>query len=103
MVDAGGVVALSAAREYPGGPVFAAPLVAAFLLASARSRRQTVPAVLASTAGLLVTGLITGTAESAGWLALVFVGWMTAAVLLGEAGRGRGGRCGWLVERTGYC
>jgi len=99
---AGGVVALYAAREYPGGPVFVAPLVAAFLLASARSRRRTVPAVLAATAGLLVTGLITGTAESAGWLPLVFVGWMTAAVLLGEAARGRRDRVAWLEERTRY-
>src|SRR5262249_13382092 len=102
MLVAGGVVALYAAREYPGGPVFVAPLVAAFLLASVRSRRQTVPAVLASTAGLLVTGLITGTAESAGWLPLVFVGWMTAAVLLGEAARGRRDLVAGLEEGTRY-
>jgi signal transduction histidine kinase len=102
MLVAGGAVAVYAAREYPGGPVFVIPLVAAFLLASVRDRRRTVPVVLAATGGLLVTGVVSGTAENAGWLPVVFVGWMSAAVLLGETARSRRDRLAWLEERTRY-
>lgn len=100
VLAAGGAVAVYAARQYAGGPVFVAPLVAAFFLASARSRRRTVPAVVAGTAALLVTGVVAGTAGGAGWLPVVFVGWMTAAVLLGEAARARRERVVWLEERA---
>jgi signal transduction histidine kinase len=102
VLAAGGAVALYAARGYPGGPVFVAPLVAAFFLASARDRRRTVPAVAAVTAALLVTGLADGTGDEAGWLPLVFVGWMVAAVLLGESARAKRAHFAGLEERARY-
>jgi signal transduction histidine kinase len=102
VLAAGGAVALYAVRDYPGGPVFLAPLVAAFFLASAHSLRRTLPAVAAATAALLVTALADGTGDSAGWLPVVFVGWMTAAVLLGEAARARRDRFAALEERARY-
>jgi hypothetical protein len=100
VLAAGGAVVLYAARDYPGGPVFVAPLVAAFFLASVHSLRSTLPAVSAATAALLVTGLVDGTADGAGWLPLVFVCWMAAAVLLGEAARARRGHVVALEERA---
>jgi signal transduction histidine kinase len=102
VLAAGGAVALYAARNYPGGPVFVVPLVAAFFLASARPRVRAVPAVAAATAAVLVSGLVDGTADGAGWRPLVFVGWVGAAVLLGEAARARQGHLAALEDRARY-
>ncbi len=102
VLAAGGAVALYTARDYPGGPVFVAPLLAAFFLASVHPRRRTLPVVAAATAVLLVTGLVEGSADDAGWLPVVFVGWMIAAVLLGEAARARRDHVAALEDRARY-
>jgi signal transduction histidine kinase len=99
---ASGAVAVYAARDYPGGPVFITPLVAAFLLARTRSRVRTICAVAAGVAALLFSGLVDGTDGGEGWLPLVYVGWMSAAVLLGETARARRDHLAALEERARY-
>ncbi len=101
LVVAAVAVALYAARGYPGGPVFVAPLVAAFFLASARPRGRAVPVVVAATATVLLAGVVGGGGE-AGWIPLVYVAWMGAAVLLGEAARARIAHVAAVEERARF-
>lgn len=101
LVVAAAAVTLYAARGYPGGPVFITPMVAAFCLASARPRARTVPVVVTVTGCFLLAGLVDGTGD-AGWITLVFVGWMGAAVLLGEAAQARHAHLLAVAERAEY-
>ncbi|HEX2273737.1 MAG TPA: sensor histidine kinase [Acidimicrobiales bacterium] len=101
LVVATAAVAAYAARGYPGGPVFVAPLVTAFFLASARPRGRTVPVVVAATVAVLLAGVADGEGE-ARWIPLVYVGWMGAAVLLGEAARAKSAHVAAVEDRARF-
>lgn len=99
LLAAGAAVGLYSARNYPGGPVFVTPLVGAYFLAGSRPRRRTIPFVVVATSGVLVSGLVGGTGGGSGWIPLMYLGWMAAAVLLGEAARGRRAHFAAVEER----
>jgi signal transduction histidine kinase len=100
---ASAAVGVYAARSYPGGPIFVIPLVGVYSVAELWPRRRSVPLVVAATLTVLVPALVfDDSTEGSGVIALVYVGWVAVALLLGEAGRARGEYLVGLEERTRY-
>jgi signal transduction histidine kinase len=102
LVVASAAVGVYTARTYPGGPVYATPLVGAYAVASSRPRATALPLVAGATTAVPLSGLISDPGHTAGLLALVYVGWVTVATLLGEAARGRREYLVGLEERAQY-
>jgi signal transduction histidine kinase len=96
-------VGVYAARSYPGGPIFVMPLVAVYSVAGLWPRRRSVPLVAAATLTVLVPALVFDrSTDDPGLIALVFVGWVAVALLLGEASRARRAYLVGLEERARY-
>ncbi len=102
LVVASVAVGVYTARGYPGGPVYAAPLVGAYAVASSRPRARAVPLVAGATAVVPLSGLASDPGRVPWLLALVYVGWVAVATLLGEAERGRRVYFAGLKERARY-
>jgi signal transduction histidine kinase len=96
-------VGVYAARSYPGGPIFLTPLVGVYSVTEVWPRRRSVPWVAAAALTVLVPALVfdRSTGEP-GLLALVYVGWVGVALLLGEAARTRRDYLVGLEERARY-
>ena len=100
---ASAAVGVYAARSYPGGPIFVMPLVAVYSVAGLWPRRRSVPLVAGATLTVLVPALVFDrSTDEPGLIALVYVGWVAVALLLGEASRGRREYLVGLEERARY-
>jgi signal transduction histidine kinase len=100
---ASAAVGVYGARSYPGGPIFVTPLVAVYSVAALLPRRRSIPAVAAATLIVLVPALVFDhSTDGSALIALVYVGWVAAALLLGEAGRARREYLVGLEERARY-
>jgi signal transduction histidine kinase len=100
---ASAAVGVYAARSYPGGPIFVMPLVGVYSVAALRPRRRSLPLVAAAVLTVLLPALVFDrSTEESGLIALVYVGWVAVALLLGEAGRGRREYLVGLEERARY-
>jgi len=100
---ASAAVGVYAARDYAGGPIWVVPLFAVYSVAGCWPRRRTVPVVALALLTVLVPGLVFGrSGDRPGLIALVYVGWAAAAMLLGEAARARHERMAALDERARY-
>ena len=77
-------------REYPGGPIFVTAWIALFALSWRTTRRTALIGAVAVCAVLGVAALL-GSGEPI--LSVLFVGWSTAAVFLGDVLRIL--RCNW--------
>jgi signal transduction histidine kinase len=96
-------VAVYSAGSYPGGPVFMVPLLAVYSVAASRPRRRSVPLVSVATLAVVGTGfLFDRSGGGSGLIALVYIGWTAAALLLGEAARARHEYVVGLEERARY-
>src|SRR5215217_54637 len=103
LMMASAAVGVYAARDYPGGPIWVIPLLAVYSVAGCRPPRRTVPVVALALLTVLVPGLVFhGSGGGPGLIALVYVGWAAAALLLGEAARARHERVAALAERARY-
>ena len=100
---ASAAVGVYAARSYPGGPIFVAPLVGVYSVAGVWPRRRSVPLVAVATLTVLLPALVfdRSTADP-GLIALVYVGWVGVALLVGEAARTRREYLVGLEERARY-
>ena len=100
---ASAAVGVYAARSYPGGPIFVMPLVAVYSVAGLWPRRRSVPLVAAATLTVLVPALVFDrSTDEPGLIALVYVGWVAVALLLGEASHARREYLVGLEERARY-
>jgi signal transduction histidine kinase len=96
-------VGVYAARSYPGGPIFVTPLVGVYSVAGLWPRRRSIPLVAIAALGVLLPALVfDDAADGSAVMALVYVGWVAVALLLGEAGRARGEYLVGLEERARY-
>jgi signal transduction histidine kinase len=103
LMMASAAVGVYAARDYAGGPIWVMPLVAVYSLACCWPRRSTVPVVAVALLTVLVPGLVFHRSGGGpGLIALVYVGWAAAALLLGEAARARHEHMAGLDERARY-
>jgi hypothetical protein len=90
LVVSSAAVAVYSAGSYPGGPVFMVPLLAVYSAASSRPRNRSVPLVSVAALAVVVTGLLFDrSGGGSALIALVYLGWTAAALLLGEAARAR--------------
>jgi signal transduction histidine kinase len=100
---ASAAVGVYAARSYPGGPIFLMPLVGVYSVAELRPRRRSLPLVAAAVLMVLLPALaFDRSTEEPGLIALVYLGWVAVALLLGEASRGRREHLVGLEERARY-
>jgi signal transduction histidine kinase len=100
---ASAAVGLYAARSYPGGPIFVMPLLAVYSVAGLWPRRRSVPLVAGATLTVLLPALVFDrSTDDSGLIALVYVGWVAVALLLGEASRARREYLVGLEERARY-
>jgi hypothetical protein len=103
LMVASAAVGVYGARSYPGGPIFVTPLVGVYSVVGLWPRRRSIPLVAAATLTALLPALLFDDAtDGPVVLALVYVGWVTVAVLLGEAGRSRREYLVGLEERARY-
>ena len=91
-------LAVYLARGYPGGPVFVTLFVALYALAAGRGRRLAFPVAAVAALGLVAVGEVAGSGP--GLMHLVFVGWVAAAVFLGDAMRSRRSYLAALEQRA---
>jgi signal transduction histidine kinase len=89
-------------RDYPGGPVYLAVLVALYTLASLRERREVVVPTVLALAALLVAGAISSNGAETIWFHAAFIGWTAAAVFIGDAARTRRAYLAGLEQRARY-
>ncbi len=87
-------------RDYAGGPIFVTGWVALAALSWRTNRRTGLVAAAVFCATLFGAAVVDGDAEPL--LHLVFVGWSTAAVLVGEALRNRRERMASLEDRARF-
>jgi signal transduction histidine kinase len=100
---ASAAVGVYAARSYPGGPIFLMPLVGVYSVAGQQPRERSLPLVAAAVLTVLLPALVFDrSTEEPGLIALVYLGWVGVALLLGEAGRGRREYLVGLEERARY-
>lgn len=100
---ASAAVGVYAARSYPGGPIFLMPLVGVYSVAELHPRRRSLPLVAAAVVTVLLPALaFERSTEEPGLIALVYLGWVAVALLLGEASRGRREHLVRLEERARY-
>jgi len=103
LMMASAAVGVYAARDYPGGPIWVVPLVGVYSVAGRWRRRRTVALVALALLTVLVPGLVFHRSGGGpGLIALVYVGWAAAALLLGESARARHERIASLDERARY-
>jgi signal transduction histidine kinase len=93
-------VSLYAARDYPGGPVFAMPLLGVYAVAASRPRRRSVPLCATAVAVLVLAGWFFDPSDNGSGQWLLLVAWAVVALLLGEAARGRSAYLAGLEERA---
>jgi signal transduction histidine kinase len=100
---ASAAVGVYAARSYPGGPIFVTPLVGVYSVAAMWSRRRAIPLVAVATLTVLLPALVfERSTDDSGLIALVYVGWVGVALLVGEAARARREYLVGLEERARY-
>jgi signal transduction histidine kinase len=76
-----------AARSYPGGPVYVAPVIAMYTLATLTPRRVWVPSVLVSVGAISIVGAIWANDTGTSWFHLVYFTWGIAAGFVGDGVR----------------
>jgi signal transduction histidine kinase len=100
---ASAAVGAYAARSYPGGPIFVTPLLGVYSVAGMWPRRRSVPLVAVATLTVLLPALVfERSTDDSGLIALVYVGWVGVALLVGEAARTRREYLVGLEERARY-
>ncbi|MET0911282.1 MAG: histidine kinase [Ilumatobacteraceae bacterium] len=87
-------------REYAGGPVYLAPLVPLYTLASLRERRALVVPVGSALLVLLGVGLATPDRGTNLWYHVAFTSWTAAALFLGDGARNRRAYLEQLEQRA---
>jgi signal transduction histidine kinase len=86
--------------DFAGGPIYLAPLLPLYTIATAGDRRRTVMAVVGLAVGLAVVALVSDDrADHLGYLAW-FAGWAGGAVFLGAAQHNRRAYLTQLEERA---
>jgi signal transduction histidine kinase len=100
---ASAAVGVYAARSYPGGPIFVLPLAGVYSVAGMWPRRRSVPLVAVATLTVLLPALVFDrSTDEPGLIALVYVGWVGVALLVGEAAQTRREYLVGLEERARY-
>jgi signal transduction histidine kinase len=100
---ASAAVGVYAARSYPGGPIFVTPFVGVYSVAGIWPRRRSFPLVAVATLSVLVPALVFNqSTDDSGLIALVYVGWVGVALLVGETARTRRKYLVGLEERARY-
>ncbi len=94
------VLAVFIARRYPNGPVWVTGWIALAALSWRTSRRTALAGATGMLAVLSVAAVVVG--RTGLLLPLIFVGWMAAAVFLGEALRSRRNYLTGLAERARF-
>ena len=90
-------------RDYPGGPVYLAPVIAMFTVGQTYERRRWIPVVLASSLLITAVGVVTADGDdSSGWFHAVYSSWAIAAGFLGDAARNRREYLLGLEERARF-
>jgi signal transduction histidine kinase len=103
LIVSSAAVAVYSAGSYPGGPIFLVPFLPVYSVAATRPRRGSVPLVALATVLVVGTGLFFDrSGEGPGLIALVYVGWTSAAILLGEAARTRHEYVAGVEERARF-
>jgi signal transduction histidine kinase len=78
---------LYAARLYPGGPVYIAPVIAMYTVATLSPRRIWVPSVLVAVGAISIVGAIQANDTGTSWFHLVYFTWGVAAGFVGDGVR----------------
>jgi signal transduction histidine kinase len=93
------LLALYAARNYAGGPVYAAFGIALYSVAISTDRRR---ALLLGAAGVVALFVphITLARRGAGWVPLLFLSWVAGIVFFGDAARNRRAYFAALEQRA---
>ena len=82
-------MALYAGFSYPGGPVYLAPIVAMFTVATLYPRRVWIATVIPAAAVISIVGAVAANSSGVSWFHLVYFTWGIAAGFVGEAARAR--------------
>ncbi len=93
-------ITLYALLDYPGGPVYLAPMIAIYTLASLDGRRRALPIAVGSILVTMGAGLLQNPRSSSFLAHLLFASWSVVALFLGEASRNRRAHLAFLEERT---
>jgi signal transduction histidine kinase len=93
-------LAVYIARDYTGGPIFIAPVIAMYEVAAAYPRRKWLEAVGASAAVLTVVGVAAAPDRGAGLHYVLYLSWAVGAGFLGDATRSRREYLVGLEERN---
>ena len=88
-------------REYAGGPVYLAPLVAIYTLAVRRDRRRALVPTTVAIGALIVAGVVVDP-KGNGVIHVLYISWAVAALFIGESTRSRRERVAALEERARY-
>ena len=82
-------IAIYTLRDYEGGPIYLAPLVPLYTLASLRERRELIVPVGSALLVLLGVGLAAPDRGKNIWYHIAFTSWAAAALFLGDGARTR--------------
>ncbi len=96
------VITLYAAFDIQGGPVYLAPLVAIFTLASLEGRRRALPDAIGAALVSWTAALIRNVDNGAVLAHVLWLSWAVGAVLLGDAMHNRREYLKGLEERARY-
>ncbi len=95
-------IAVYASRTYTGGPVYVAPVIAMYTVATVYPRRQWLPAVLLSAGLISAIGIINYTDTGTRWFHLVYFTWGVAAGFIGAGVQLRRAYTATLEERAKF-
>jgi signal transduction histidine kinase len=93
---------LYAARAYPGGPVYLAPIIAMYTFATLSPRRTWAPGVVTAVAAISIVGAIQSDDTGTSWFHLVYFTWGIAAGFVGDGVRLRREHVAAVEERSRY-
>lgn len=90
-----------AAMGYPGGPIYVALLIAIYTVGTSYPRPTSLLLAGGATLAVFLSGVVgSGLDYLQGWIHLLFLSWVAAAVFLGDAVRSRGDYLASLRERA---
>ncbi|HEY5877014.1 MAG TPA: histidine kinase [Ilumatobacteraceae bacterium] len=93
-------IAIYTLRDYEGGPIYLAPLVPLYTLASLRERRELIVPVGSALLVLLGVGLAAPDRGKNIWYHIAFTSWAAAALFLGDGARTRRAYLQQLEQRA---
>ncbi len=93
-------IAFYTLRDYEGGPVYLAPLVPLYTLASLRERRELIVPVGSALMVLIGVGLAAPDRGKNFWYHVAFTSWAAAALFLGDGARTRRAYLTQLEQRA---